>query len=104
MKTTEEIEIALYESDKRGYNIWSHPKRKATDPIMGDECEYCLRKCGKNPLYVHITIDGTIIPNEITEKDLKLVKEESQGCFPIGITCAKNLFGGDLEKYTFKYK
>lgn len=105
MKTIQEINEALKESDSKGYDIWSNPKRRPADTTKGDECEYCLRKCGKNPLHVHITTDGTIVPNDITEEDLERAGHESQGCFPIGTGCAKSLFAAeDIEKYTFRYK
>lgn len=81
-------------------DIWSNPNRP--DDTQVDECEYCGKKLGKNPLCAHINIDGTIIPIDITEADLNLVGMESQGCFPIGQNCAKKLFGSKINEYCRK--
>ena len=82
------------------YNIWSNPKRP--DDTQDYECEYCGRKCGKSPLYVHINTDGTCIPNWITETILESCGYQTHGCFPIGQSCAKKLFGKDIDLYTIK--
>lgn len=82
-------------------DIWSNPKRP--DQVDTDCCEYCGRKCGNNPLYVHVTINGTILPNDISEEDLGLVEMHSQGCWAIGNECAKKLLGDKIDQYTFKY-
>jgi hypothetical protein len=95
-KTNQEILTAINELK---VNIWSNSKRP--DDVNGG-CEYCGKAHGKNPLYVHITVAGLIVPNSITEEDLKQVGEESQGCFPIGSTCAKKLFGSNINLYTSK--
>jgi len=97
MKTIEEVKEILEYSEK--YNIWENPTKKVNENTNGDECEYCGRKCGKNPLTVHITTDGTCLPNDVTEDDLDLVKEQSQGGWNIGSECAKKLFGKDIDKY-----
>jgi len=93
MKTKEEIISALQNSRK--YNIWANTK---VNPGSGC-CEYCGRKTGKAPLYVHVTYMGTCIPNDITEDEVNQV-EESQGSFAIGSECAKKLFGSEIAKYT----
>ncbi len=79
-------------------NIWSNPNRP--DDVQSNECEYCGKKCGKNPLYFHINTEGTILPNTVSETDLDSVGMQSQGCFAIGRGCAKKLFGNKLELYT----
>jgi hypothetical protein len=81
-------------------NIFSNKNRKGTTQI--NECEYCGRKVGKNPLYVHITTDGDCIPNDISVEELEKNGFESQGCFPIGNCCAKKLFGDKIEEYCQK--
>jgi len=81
-------------------NIWSNPNRPGC--TQTNECEYCGKKLGKNPLYVHINTSGTIIPNDVTEEELSLAGFESQGCFPIGQNCAKKLFGNKVKEYCNK--
>lgn len=81
-------------------DIWSNPNRPRD--VQENHCEYCGKKCGKNPLWVHINTEGTILPNTVSETDLDLVGMQSQGCFPIGRGCAKNLFGNKLELYTLE--
>lgn len=100
MKTTKEIQQVLLESKK--YNIWNNPKIKGKHTEF-DNCEYCGKPVGKNPLYVHVTYMGTCLPNEITEDEVNEF-EQSQGCFPIGPECAKALFGPEIEKYTKRLK
>lgn len=95
MKTAEEINSILKESRK--FNIWANPNRKSNT----DGCEYCGKKTGENPLYVHVTYVGTCVPNDVTEEELENV-EQSQGCWPIGSECAKHLFGDQIAKYTKK--
>lgn len=82
-------------------DIWANPKRKKQ--TQSDECEHCGKKVGKNPLYAHIMTNGIIVPNDITEKDIDLIGEESQGCFPLGNGCAKKLFGKKIDKYTKRF-
>ena len=97
MKTTiEELKETLKNSRK--FNIWNNPKTKGKSTEF-DNCEYCGKKVGKNPLYVHVTYVGTCLPNDVTEEEINQV-EESQGCFPIGPECAKLLFGSEILKYT----
>lgn len=95
MKTKEEI---LNSINELKVDIWSNPKRP--DDVDTNCCEYCGKKCGSNPLYVHVSTRGTILPNDITEEDLALVGMESQGCFPLGNSCAKKLFGDKVNQYT----
>lgn len=82
-------------------DLWSHPNRP--DCVQINCCEHCGKPLGKNPLYVHVNTNGTILPNTITEEDLKQVDMESQGAFPIGSNCAKKLLGNKLNLYTYKY-
>ena len=100
MPTKEEIldQITAFEVD-----IWSNPNRPDST-IQADECEYCGRVVGENPLHVHISTSGIVMPTGISAEDLEKVGEESQGCFPIGNGCAKKLFGNKIEQYTFRYK
>jgi hypothetical protein len=54
--------------------------RKALDS-SGNLCTECGRILGKNPLYFEVNTDWeVIVPNSD--------EENSQGCFPIGSTCA----------------
>ena len=96
MKTPEELKAILEYSRK--YNIWANPKRPR---VVEDtcNCEYCGRKCGENPLMVHITYEGTCLPNDVTQEEIDTV-EQSQGSWNIGRSCAKKLFGKDIDKYT----
>lgn len=82
------------------FNLWSNPNRPADTQV--DECEHCGKKLGANPLFVHITTGGIIVPNDISETDLALIGEQSQGCFPIGQTCAKKLLGKFVNEYATK--
>lgn len=99
MKTIDVIKNILDES--RIYNIWDNTDRPGD--IESGCCEYCGKKHGKSPLMVHVTYRGTCVPNDITEDDLRLVGEESQGCWAIGSTCAKKLFGKNIKKYTERW-
>lgn len=99
-KTKEEILKSINEFK---VDIWSNPKRPDSNDIQGG-CEYCGRKCGKNPIFVHINTDGTILPNTITEDDLDVVGMQSQGCWPLGKGCAKKLFGDRLPLYVNQNK
>ena len=99
----ETLELKAILEYSRKYNIWNGPL-KGTTASDTDRCEYCGKKLGKNPLYVHVTYMGTCVPNTVTKKDLAEYGEDSQGCWGIGSECAKNLFGSDLEKYTIKSK
>ena len=98
----EEIKKAIKDSEK--YNIWENPKRNWNLQTNSGDCEYCGKKCGKNSLYVHIATDGTCLPNGIDEDMVNSTGEyTSQGSFAIGSSCAKKLFGKDIDKYTFSY-
>ena len=81
------------------YNLFNNPNRP--DYIKDGCCEYCGKKLGNNPLFVHITVDGTCVPNNLTEELVNLV-DQSQGCFPIGSNCAKQIFGKKIKEYTSK--
>ena len=50
--------------------------------LNDDACTECGRKVGKNPLYVHVSTSGKILPLDLDSKD-------SQGCWPVGSECAK---------------
>lgn len=55
-------------------------------------CYCCGRKVGKNPFYMHVDTDWTIIDRNDETSD-------SQGCFPIGSTCAHKFAPGVLFQY-----
>jgi len=92
--TTEQVKQEIEYSDNNGYNIWS--KEWDRDLLKGNECEHCGKPCGENAVHVHITVSGTIVPNYLSEEDLKNAGFESQGCFPIGSGCAKKLLKKSL--------
>jgi hypothetical protein len=96
MKT--EIELQEILTRSRQFNIWANPKAYNKVTRVGD-CEYCGKKVGANPLYVHVTYTGTCLPNSVTAEEINDV-EESQGSFAIGSGCAKQLFGSELSNYT----
>ena len=98
-KTKAEIQA---EVDRLKVDLWSNPKRPNCPQV--DECEYCGKKLGKNPLYVHVMTNGIIVPNDINEEDINKIGEQSQGCFPIGQGCAKKLFGNQVSNYTVKFE
>lgn len=88
-------------------NIWSHPKGERGGKDNVDNCcEYCgkFSKDGDGN-YFQILTDGTIIPNRIDESIIwhlykaGFIKDQPQGCFAIGSTCAKKLLGKDLKFY-----
>jgi hypothetical protein len=55
----------------------NHPNASSTD----DRCMECGRALGKNPLYFEVNTSWeVIIPNSD--------EENTQGCWPIGSTCA----------------
>jgi hypothetical protein len=62
--------------------------RKAADS-MGEHCFCCGRKLGANPLYMHVNTGWEIIARNAENED-------SQGCFPIGSTCANKFADGIL--------
>lgn len=77
--------------------------RKVDENDVGENCcSYCAKKLGKKPRFVHITTDGNIVRNDITEEQLKKAGLESQGCFPIGSECIKKLLGDKVEEYSIK--
>ena len=85
--------------NSKKFNIWSNPNRP--DDTQEGCCEYCGKKTGNNPLYVHVTVDGTCVPNILDENMVNLV-DQSQGGFIIGQNCAKKLFGKEITNYTTK--
>jgi len=56
-----------------------------------NSCNMCGRKLGKNPYFVHLSIDGTLLP--IGAED-----SESQGYWEIGSECAKKIEPNLLSK------
>ena len=70
------------------YVGWAEPKSnvKASD----DYCVVCGKKMGKNGYYVHLSIEGTILP-------LDYEGSQSQGCWNVGSECAKK-----FDQYAFK--
>ncbi|HRH54573.1 MAG TPA: hypothetical protein PLN38_14695 [Chitinophagales bacterium] len=101
-KTNAEILAAI---NHLKVDIFSSPQRMkdSWEGTQENECEYCGKPCGKNPLHVHIMTTGIVVPNDITEEDIAQIGQQSQGCFPIGNGCAKKLFGKQIEKYTIKF-
>lgn len=88
-------------------NVWSHPKgpRGGKDD-MDNVCEHCGKhsKDGDGGYYSILT-SGTIVPNWIGEDMLwelykkGLIKDQPQGGFAIGSTCAKKLLGKQADYY-----
>jgi hypothetical protein len=64
--------------------------RKALDSY-GDLCTECGKKLGKNPLYFEVNTSWEVI---VPGSD----HANSQGCFPIGSTCANKFASGLLIK------
>lgn len=91
----EHLQVDIFSSPQRMKDSW--------EGTQSDECEYCGKKCGENPLHVHIMTTGICVPNDITEEDIAQIGQQSQGCFPIGNGCAKKLFGKQIEKYTIRF-
>ena len=96
----------IHEAKKLGANIWSHPKgARGGKDEYDNVCEYCGKrsKDGEGN-YFQILNSGLIIPNRIDEaiiwdlSNLKLIKDEPQGGFSIGSTCAKKLL---KDKFAF---
>ena len=90
-----------------GANIWSHPKgARGGKSEVNDVCEYCGKrsKDGEGELFQILT-SGIIIPNSIEENiiwdlsNLGLIKDQPQGGFSIGSTCAKKLLKDKLSYY-----
>lgn len=88
-------------------DIWSHPKgARGGKEEVDNCCEYCgkFSKDGDGH-YFQILTSGIIVPNQIDESiiwDLHyagLLKDQPQGGFKIGSTCAKKLLGKDLNFY-----
>ena len=52
-------------------------------------CCICGKKVGKNPLMVHMTTRGDIVPQDYEPKSEK--DHDSQGCLAIGNECAKRV-------------
>lgn len=61
---------------------------KATNST-GEVCYCCGRKLGANPLYMHVNTCWELIARNDESAD-------SQGCFPIGSTCANKFADGIL--------
>lgn len=61
-------------------------------PLTSNGCQICGRDMeDKNSLWVHLSIDGEILP-------LDYEGEESQGCWQIGARCASQIETGLLAK------
>ena len=97
----------IKEAEILNANIWSHPKgARGGKDELDDVCEYCGKrsKDGEGNYYQILT-SGLIIPNSIKESiiwdlyELKMIEDQSQGCFSIGSTCAKKLLGDKLNSY-----
>ena len=57
-----------------------------------DLCFECGRKLGANPFYMHVNTSWELITRFP-------INEDSQGCFPIGATCANKFADGILFQY-----
>ena len=107
IEITEKHREALELINKSTSNIWSHPKgARGGKDYHDDCCEYCGKKIKDDKVdYFHIITSGVIIPCSIDEEiiydlyNANLIKDQSQGCFPIGSTCAKKLLGDKVEFY-----
>lgn len=53
----------------------------------GTGCYLCGKKIGKSPWHIHMSVNHDLLPFD-TDCDFG---NESQGCFPIGSECRKNL-------------
>lgn len=62
--------------------------QKAAD-AMDELCFCCGRKLGANPFYMHVNTSWELIARNDESAD-------SQGCFPIGSTCANKFADGIL--------
>lgn len=107
IKLTEKHQEALELIKKSFADIWSHPKGpRGGKDVIENCCEYCgkFSKDGDGQ-YFQILTSGLIIPNKIEEKiiwdlyNLNLIKDQPQGCFAIGSSCAKKLLGKELQNY-----
>lgn len=90
-----ELPEVSYEIQERMQNLnW-----KDSD---NDECICCKRPLNSdNKFHIHMTTSGEVIHNEDSRvNDNTWLNDHSQGCFPIGNTCAKKIAKG----YKFKYK
>lgn len=107
IKLTEAHKQALEMINNSSANIWSHPKGARGGR---DEMDNCCEYCGKfskdeDGNYFQILTSGIIIPNRIDENivwdlyKLGLIKDQPQGGFKIGSTCAKKLLGNKLQFY-----
>ena len=105
-KHTQALQL-ISDAEKFGANIWSHPKGPRGGKGQFDNCcEYCGKYSKDNEgHYFQILTSGLIIPNRIDERiiwelyDLGLIKDQPQGAFSIGSTCAKKLLKNNLTNY-----
>lgn len=87
MKAVEAYTFPLYESPMRDKN---EDKYGIT---AGNQCICCMKpmKEGETKT-VHMNEHWVAVSNEVTEENcLELTGANSQGCFDIGNTCAKNM-------------
>lgn len=77
----------LYESPKREQN------EKKYRILSGNQCICCMQPMKEGEtLQVHMNINWVCVHNSITEEECKQkTGAESQGCFPIGNSCAKKM-------------
>lgn len=70
---------------------WAEPKSNVKH---GDDfCTVCGKKMGKNGFYLHLSIEGTILPLNYTGEE-----SYSQGCWSVGSECAKQFDASVLGK------
>ena len=78
--------------------LYESPMREANLEKYGEQSNQCIC-CGKpmkegEKLYVHMNTDWVAVHPSINEADcMKMTGAESQGCFPIGNSCAKKMLG-----------
>jgi hypothetical protein len=78
------------------YNVGDQaPHNEKALDSMDDLCSECGRALGANPLYFEVNTDWKVI---VPGSDA----ENSQGCFPIGATCAHKFAPNLLIKATWK--
>ena len=104
---TEKHKEALELINQSTANIWSHPKgARGGKDSLDNICEYCGKHSNdEDGNYFQILTSGLIIPNKIDEATIwdlhhaGIIKDQPQGGFKIGSTCANKLLGSKLKSY-----
>jgi hypothetical protein len=87
MSNKQNVEIMIFKP------LYESPKKEANEEKFGITENSCVC-CGKpttGELYVHMTTSWEVVPNNVSEEELEKAGHESQGCFPIGPSCAKKV-------------